>query len=150
MRINRFPKMAALQYKRALRLGFDEPHAKAIGIAEATKYAIFKNLSYKRRVASEKEAVVKKYKKPETLLDTTTYEIFKLQALDGWPFVGDKIYIDEDYDRYFMKWGDEVKSKIEEWAEEIIKKCNEKVLKSENKFFNECWKPYRDELSSIE
>ncbi|QCI28394.1 hypothetical protein [Caminibacter pacificus] len=150
MRINRFPKMAALQYKRALRLGFDEPHAKAIGIAEATKYAIFKNLSYKRRVASEKEAVVKKYKKPETLLDTTTYEIFKLQALDGWPFVGDKIYTDEDYDRYFMKWGDEVKSKIEEWAEEIIKKCDEKVLKSENKFFNECWKPHRDELSSVE
>ncbi|WP_457562987.1 hypothetical protein [Caminibacter pacificus] len=150
MRINRFPKMAALQYKRALRLGFDEPHAKAIGIAEATKYAIFKNLSYKRRVASEKEAVVKKYKKPETLLDTTTYEIFKLQALDGWPFVGDKIYTDEDYDKYFMKWGDEVKSKIEEWAEEIIKKCDEKVLKSENKFFNECWKPHRDELSSIE
>ncbi len=150
MRINRFPKMAALQYKRALRLGFDEPHAKAIGIAEATKYAIFKNLSYKRRVATEKEAVVKKYKKPETLLDTTTYEIFKLQALDGWPFVGDKIYTDEDYDKYFMKWGDEVKSKIEEWAEEIIKKCDEKVLKSENKFFNECWKPHRDELSSIE
>jgi len=150
MRINRFPKMAALQYKRALRLGFEEPHAKAIGIAEATKYAIFKNLSYKRRVASEKEAVVKKYKKPETLLDTITYEIFKLQALDGWPFVGDKIYTDEDYDRYFMKWGDEVKSKIEEWAEEIIKKCDEKVLKSENKFFNECWKPHRDELSSIE
>jgi len=150
MRINRFPKMAALQYKRALRLGFDEPHAKAIGIAEATKYAIFKNLSYKRRVATEKEAVVKKYKKPETLLDTTTYEIFKLQALDGWPFVGDKIYTDEDYDKYFMKWGDEVKSKIEEWAEEIIKKCDEKVLKSENKFFNECWKPHRDELNSVE
>jgi len=150
MRINRFPKMAALQYKRALRLGFDEPHAKALGIAEATKYAIFKNLSYKRRVENEKEAVVKKYKKAQTILDTAPYGIFKLQSLNGWPFVGDKIYTDEDYERYFMKWGDEIKAKIEEWAENIIKNCNEKVLKSENKFFNECWKPHRDELSSIE
>ncbi len=148
MRINRFPKMAALQYERALRLGFDELHAKAVGIAEATKYAIFKNLSHKKRVATEKEAVVKKYKKQESALDTTTYEVFKLQALDGWPFVGDKIYTDEDYDRYFQKWGD-VKRIIEKWANDIIKNCDEKILRSENKFFNECWKSHRDEPSSI-
>ena len=148
MIINRFPKMAALQYKRALKLGFDEKKAKAIGIAEATKYAIFKNLSYKRRVAKEKEAVVKKYKKPETKLDTKTYEVFKLQALDGWPFVGDKIYTDDDYERYFLRWGD-VKEIIEEWAENIIENCSEEILKNENKFFNECWKPHRDELSSV-
>ena len=150
MKINRFPKMAALQYKRALKLGFDEPHAKAVGIAEATKYAIFKNLSYKKRVATEKEAVVSKYRKKESALDDKTYEVFKLQALDGWPFVGDKIYTDEDYDRYFLRWGDEVKAKIEEWAENIVNTCDEKALKSENKFFNECWKTHRDELSSIE
>jgi len=47
MKINRFPKMAALQKFRALKLGFDLPTAEAIGIAEATKYAIFKNLSLK-------------------------------------------------------------------------------------------------------
>ncbi len=150
MRINRFPKMAALQYKRALKLGFDEKKAKAVGIAEATKYAIFKNLSQRKRVAAEKEAVVKKLKKPQTELDTKTYEIFKLHALDGWPFVKDKIYTDEDYERYFQRWGERVKNIIEEWAEGIVDTCDEKVLKSENKFFNECWKPHRDELSSIE
>ncbi len=148
MRINRFPKMAALQYKRALKLGFDEPHAKAIGIAEATKYAIFKNLSHKKRIAHEKEAIANKGKK-EISLDDKKYEIFKLQALDGWPFVGDRIYTDKDYDRYFLKWGDDIKLKIEKWALDIVDKCDEKILKNENKFFNECWKVHRDELKEL-
>ncbi len=37
MFINRFPKMAAMQKFRAMRLGFDEVLAEAIDIAEATK-----------------------------------------------------------------------------------------------------------------
>jgi len=149
MRINRFPKMAALQYKRALNLGFEDKIAKALGIAEATKYAIFKNLSQRKRVEAEKEAVEKKLQKPKTELDSETFEVFKLHALNGWPFVKDKIYTDEDYDKYFQRWGEDVKKLIEDWAENIVNSCDEKVLKSENKFFNECWKPHRDELSSI-
>jgi len=147
MRINRFPKMAALQKERAIALGFDEDIAKAIGIAEATKYAIFKNLSYKRRVVKEKETVQKEYK--GKTLDEETFKIFKLQAVDGWPIVGDKIYTNEDYDRYFLRFPEEVKQKIEEWARNIIKRCDKEILEKENKFFNECWKPHRDELSEI-
>jgi len=102
MKINRFPKMAALQYKRALKLGFDEEIAKAIGIAEATKYAIFKNLSYKKRAVKEKETVQKEYQGKKAL-DEETFKIFKLQAVDGLPIVGDKIYTSEDYERYLFK-----------------------------------------------
>jgi len=145
MKINRFPKMAALQYKRAKKLGFNEKLAKAIGIAEATKYAIFKNLSYKKRVENEKKAIKEIFNKNETALDSDVFKVFKLQSLDGLPFVGDKKYSDEDYDRYFIRFGKEIKDKIEKWAEDIIKDCNEKELKSENKFFNECWKKHRDE-----
>ncbi len=43
--VNRFPKMAALQKYRALKLGYPEDLAEAIGIAEALKYAIFKRLA---------------------------------------------------------------------------------------------------------
>ncbi len=144
MFINRFPKMAALQKYRALALGYEEPLAEAIGIAEATKYAIFKNLSYKGRTAKEREFLQKKF--PTKELDNTTFALFKLQALDGLPFVGNRVYTQEDYQRaIFMRWGDEVAKKIEEWAKNIIQKCPEEVLKSENKFFNECWKPHRDE-----
>jgi len=147
MKINRFPKMAALQKFRALKLGFDEDLAEAIGIAEATKYAIFKNLSYKKRVEKEKEEVFKKYK-GEKNLDDKTFEIFKLQALDSLPYVGGKVYTSEDYKRaVFLRFGEEIGKKIEEWAKNIIDSCDEVVLRRESKFFNECWKPHRDELS---
>ncbi len=147
MKINRFPKMAALQKFRALKLGFDKEIAEAIGIAEATKYAIFKNLSYKRRVAKEKEEVIKQYK-GEKQLDEKTFEIFKLQALDGLPYVGGKVYTSDDYKRaVFLRFGEDIGNKIEEWAKNIIENCDEDVLKKEAKFFNECWKPHRDELS---
>ncbi len=149
MKINRFPKMAALQKFRALKLGFDLEIAEAIGIAEATKYAIFKNLSYKKRVAKEKEEVFKEYQGKKEL-DDKTFEIFKLQALDGLPYVGGKVYTSEDYKRaVFLRFGEEIGKKIEEWAKNIIDNCDEEVLKKETKFFNECWKPHRDELSEV-
>ena len=149
MKINRFPKMAALQKFRALKLGYEEPLAEAIGIAEATKYAIFKNISHKKRVLQEKEEVFKRYEGKKEL-DEKTFEIFKLQALEGLPYVGGKVYTSDDYKKaVFLRFGEEIGKKIEEWAKNIIKNCDEKVLKSENKFFNECWKPHRDELSEI-
>jgi len=146
MFINRFPKMAALQKFRAMRLGYDETIAEAIGIAEATKYAIFKNLSYRRRKESEEEFVRKRLKKPIKALDEETFAIFKLQALDGLPFVGHKSYSSEDYKRaVLMRFGEEAGRKIEYWAKRIVDSCDEEVLKSEQKFFKECWKPHRDE-----
>ena len=147
MKINRFPKMAALQKFRALKLGFSKDLAEAIGIAEATKYAIFKNLSYKKRVEKEKEEVFKEYK-GEKNLDDKTFEIFKLQALNSLPYIGGKVYTSEDYKRaLFLRFGEEIGKKIEEWAKNIIDSCDEVVLRRESKFFNECWKPHRDELS---
>jgi preprotein translocase subunit Sss1 len=148
MKINRFPKMAALQRFRAERLGFDVNTAKAIGITEATKYAIFKNLSYKRRVEREKDEVKKTYLGKKNL-DEETFKIFKLQALDGLPFVGNKIYTAEDYDRYFSRFDEKIKETIEDWAKNLIETCDKNVLENETKFFNLCWKPHRDELSEV-
>ena len=145
MFINRFPKMTALQKFRALTLGYEEELAKAIGIAEATKYAIFKNLSYNRRKEQEIEALKKK-KIPPQKLDETTFATFKLQALEGLPFVGHRTYTALDYDRaIFGRWGEEVGSKIEAWAKAIVDSCDLDILQSERKFFEECWKPHRDE-----
>ncbi|BCD61798.1 hypothetical protein NitYY0826_C0661 [Nitratiruptor sp. YY08-26] len=146
MFINRFPKMAALQKFRAIALGFNEKIAEAIGIAEATKYAIFKNLSYRKRREKEREYVTKKLKKAPENLDEETFALFKLQALNGFPFVGEKTYTSEDYNRaVFMKFGEEAGKKIEEWAKNIIDSCDKALLENEQKFFNECWKPHRDE-----
>jgi preprotein translocase subunit Sss1 len=115
-------------------------------MAEATKYAIFKNLSYKRRI--EREEVKKTYLGKKNL-DAETFKIFKLQALDELPFIGNKVYTAEDYDRYFSKYGERVKAAIENWAKNLIETCDKSVLENETKFFNLCWKPHRDELSEI-
>ncbi len=146
MFINRFPKMAALQKFRALALGFEEKTAEAIGIAEATKYAIFKNLSYRKRREQEARELQKRYKRAPEELNEETYAIFKLQALDGLPFVGHRTYSAEDYQRaVFMRFGEEVGKSIENWAQRIIASCDKEVLQNERKFFDECWKPHRDE-----
>ncbi len=140
MRINRFPKMAALQKYRALRLGYPEEEAEAIGIAEALKYAIFKRLaqsSGKKETEKEKE---------EKNFDWEKYKIFKIASYRGKPYVGGKILTPQDYKReIFQKWGTDIGKKIEKWAEDIIKKVPEEYLKNEQKFFKEVWVPHRDE-----
>lgn len=143
MKINRFPKMAALQKYRALKLGYPKDLAEAIGIAEALKYAIFKRLAQTGTRYREEEE--KKAKEKENL-DWETFKTFKLAAYNGWPYVAGKIETPEDYKKeIFYKWGEETGKKIEEWAKKIIEKVPEDYLKNEQKFFREVWVPHRDE-----
>ena len=143
MLVNRFPKMAALQKYRALRLGYPEDLAEAIGIAEALKYAIFKRLAHsERRYRQEEE----KRKKKEEHLDWKTFKTFKLAAYNGWPYVAGKVETPEEYQKnIFWRFGEEGGKKIEQWAENIIKKVPKDYLKNEQKFFREVWVPHRDD-----
>ena len=144
MKINRFPKMAALQKFRALRLGYPEDLAEAIGIAEALKYAIFKKIAQYglKRYREEEE----KRKKEDVSLDWNTFKTFKLASYKGWPYVAGRVETPEDYKKeIFFKRGEKTGKKIEEWAEKIIKKVPEEYLKNEQKFFREVWVPNRDE-----
>ena len=143
MKVNRFPKMAALQKFRAIKLGYPEDLAEAIGIAEALKYAIFKRLAHSERKYHEEE---EKKKKPEIQLDWDTFKIFKLASYNGMPFVAGKVETPEDYKKeIYWKWGERTGKKIESWAKNIIEKVPEDFLKNEQKFFKEVWVPHRDE-----
>ncbi len=145
--------MAALQKFRALKLGYPEELAEAIGIAEATKYAIFKNLHRLRKEGKEEEAekLAPEYGSEKEKLDWKTFKTFKLAAKDGKPFVGGKIYTAEDYRRQiFKRWGEEGGRKIEEWAKRIIEETPEELLKNEQKFFNKVWKVHRDDPVEVE
>jgi hypothetical protein len=143
MKINRFPKMAALQKYRALKLGYPKDLAEAIGIAEALKYAIFKRLAHSERKYHQEE---EKKKKPEMELDWDSFKTFKIAAYNGWPIVAGKVETPEDYEKeIFWKWGEETGKKIEQWAKRIIDKVPEEYLKNEQKFFKEVWVPHRDE-----
>ncbi|SNZ10119.1 hypothetical protein SAMN06265182_1741 [Persephonella hydrogeniphila] len=144
MLVNRFPKMAALQKYRALRLGYPEDLAEAIGIAEALKYAIFKRLAHSERRYREEEE--KRKKKEIQSLDWERFKIFKLASYNGWPYVAGKVETPEEYRKnVFWRFGEEGGKKIEEWAEKIIQKVPEDYLKNEQKFFREVWVPNRDE-----
>ncbi|WP_457601426.1 hypothetical protein [Hydrogenivirga sp.] len=140
-KMNRFPKMAALQKFRALRLGYPEDVAEAIGIAEALKYAIFKRLAHtgkRYREAEERKGA----KKP---LDWDTFKVFELAAYEGKPFVAGRVKSSEDYRReLFYKWG-ERGNDIERWAEKIIESVPQEYLKDERRFFKEVWVPHRDD-----
>ncbi len=143
MKINRFPKMAALQKFRAMKLGYSEDIAEAVGIAEALKYAIFKRLAHSPTRYREEEE--KKAKYPENI-DWERFKIFKLAAYQNKPFVAGKVLTSEDYKKeIFGKWGEEIGKKIEEWAKNIIDKTPKEFLENEQKFFREVWVPHRDD-----
>ncbi len=143
MKVNRFPKMAALQKFRALKLGYDKDLAEAIGIAEALKYAIFKRMAQSPKTYQEAE---EKKKTEEVNLDWNTFKIFKLAAKDGLPYVGGKVETSKDYQKeIFSKWGEEGGQKIEEWAKNVIEKTPEELLTDEQKFFKKVWVPHRDD-----
>jgi hypothetical protein len=106
MKINRFPKMTALQKFRALKLGYPEEEAEAIGIAEATKYAIFKNAvwskSYQEKEEKSFEELIGEASRKKTVLpglDWGKYKPFKIASKDGKPFVGGKVFTSSDYKR---------------------------------------------------
>lgn len=143
MKINRFPKMAALQKFRAIKLGYSEDMAEAIGIAEALKYAIFKRLAHS--ISKYKKEEEKKAKYPENI-NWERFKIFKLAAFKDKPYVAGRILTSEDYKKeIFWKWGGEIGKKIEKWAKDIINKTPKELLENEQKFFKEIWVPYRDD-----
>jgi hypothetical protein len=145
MIINRFPKMAVLQKYRALKLWYPENLAKAIWIAEATKYAIFKNLALSKRENIEKKLVsTGKVKSYEELQKLKFDDVFKIHFKDWRPFVWWKIFKDTDYDRYFSRFTDEINERLENWAKDIIENVNDEILKNEQKFFKEVWVKVRD------
>ena len=146
MKINRYPKMAVLQKYRALKLWYDEKLAKAIWIAEATKYAIFKNFALSRRENIEKKLISTwKVSSYEEVKSMNFDDNFKIHLKDGWPFVWGKIFKDVDYDRYFSRFPEDVVEKLENWWRLIIDNVDESLLKNESKFFNNVWKKVRDE-----
>ena len=146
MKINRFPKMAVLQRFRAEKLWYEPKLAKAIGIWEATKYAIFKNFALSRRENIEKKLISSWKVSSEKEVSTLNFDDnFKIHLKNSWPFIWWKIFTDQDYDRYFSRFSPEINERLETWARNIISSVDEALLENESKFFNQVWKKVRDE-----
>jgi len=138
--------MAVLQKLRAEKLGYNKDLAKAIWIAEATKYAIFKNIWWFTRKTIEKKLIdtgkIQTYKDFEKM---NFDENFKLHFKDWWPFVWGKIFTPANYDTYFHKFSPDILERLEAWWKQVLQDIPEEILKNESKFFNQVWKPHRDD-----
>ena len=139
-KIGRFPKMMVLQYERAKALGYNENNAKAIGYAQALKYAIFKNTS---RIRIPTHKFQSKSSKAQNF---EVHPIFKLYMIAGMPYVGGKIVKPEKFDfelnkRFVPGLGEVLKN----WAKEIISHTPKEILENEQKFFKNVWIKVRDD-----
>ena len=138
-KLNRFPKMVALQKERAVKLGFDTEFAKAIGFAEAKKYAIFSRRGggYTSR---------KKSKNNKSYISNNSLREFRL-TLDnsGFPIVANQTITPKDYDEYMRRFDLSTLQVLETWAQKLLEKTSSEVLRNETRFFNNVWKLHRDD-----
>ena len=140
--MNRFPKMAYLQYARACQLDYPVWQAKAIGMAEAKKYAMFKNARYvpvprNKKTSSRKSLLYLLYK------ENPHFKLFVDN--EGYPVVGKQRVTDEDFDKYMKRFDFRTIRRLEAWAFSIVKPLRREILENESKFFNHVWKPHRDD-----
>jgi len=141
--MNRFPKMAYLQYARAYQLNYSIWQAKAIGMAEAKKYAMFKNARYvpvpkKRQQTNPKKSLLYMFYKENP--------IFRLFFnSEGYPVIANKPITEADFDKYMRRFDHRTLNRLEAWAFSIVKSLKKELLENESKFFNYVWKPHRDD-----
>ena len=138
-KLNRFPKMAVLQKERAVKLGFGTEFAKAIGFAEAKKYAIFS-----RR--GEGYTSRKKSKNSKNYISNNSLREFRLAlGNSGFPVVANQTITSKDYDDYMRRFDLSTLQALEAWAQNLLEKTPSEVLRNETKFFNNVWKLHRDD-----
>jgi len=148
IKLNRFPKMMILQYCRALKLGYSEKLAKAIGYAQALKYAIYKNRAFSYYKKSKKENIKNNNQnyKIEQFENFKVDENFKLTFIDNLPFVGKKKITESEFEKECLRKGidNEILENMKRFYFNVLNNCEETLLKNENKFFNKVWKEIRD------
>jgi len=150
-KLGRFPLMVLFQYMRAYLLGYSKEQAKAIGYAQAVKYAIFKNIGGRRRTGksngfSQAESKIAEINQKAQYIKNKTFNI-TFTADNKWPIISNKIITDKDFDNYFKSFDKNLINKYLIKIHEILKEHNRKDLEVETRFYNNIWKFYRDTLT---
>jgi len=148
VKLSRFPKMVMMQYIRAKLLGYPEDVAKAIGYAQALKYAIFKNTGGRRnsrrksvsnnQTQTNKSITVQKDNINKTFRITFTPD-------NKWPTISNKTITNKDFVEYFKSFNKDIVDKLYNWALDRVSKYDKRDLEVETRFFNNVWKNHRDE-----
>lgn len=150
-RVGRFQVMAVLQSARAEVLGLSEDKAKSWGLNRAIFYAAAKRGAF--RAAGRPPTGRVKAKAEEKGRPERTFHLGNEMAYQGkrgrylWFAIGNEVQTPEDYDRQITRrFGD---AYPEAWREalDIVRDYAKETLKSQRGFYEEVYKPRRDDLA---
>lgn len=151
--VGRFQVMAILQAARASYLGLSEELSKSWGLNRAIFYAAakrgFKTFRMKRPVGGiPRVGIAKRYQPKEEVFQLGDEMAYRVKKGDTLYFtIGGEAQTEEDFDRQIAsRFAEEYQNAWNE-ALKIIKKHPKSILLSQNEFFQQAYKPIRDELS---
>ena len=151
MKVGRFQVMATLQAARAKQLGLPVTLAKSWGLNRAIFYAAakrgFKEKKVPRRLPEEieKKPVVKK-RETYFLGDDMAYTSKKGRRF--YFTIGGELQTESGFKRQIESRFGETFSEAWKESVEIVKQYPREVLLSQNGFFQEIYRPRRDELAA--
>jgi hypothetical protein len=152
MAVGRFQVMAVLQAARAVILGLAEPSAKSWGLNRAIFYAAAKRgFRAKPPMPRPKDEITAKplveTKEAFLLGDEMAYKAQKETGVLYF-IMGDKVQTEDDFRRQIEA---RFSGNFEQaWSEalEIVRQFDKVVLLSQKRFFEQVYKPNRDNLAS--
>jgi hypothetical protein len=151
MKVGRFQVMAILQAARAKQLGLSLREAKSWGLNRAIFYAAAKR-GFKGKVIqsrSREEISKKPLEKRRAAYFLGDEMAYRSKAGNKFYFtIGKTLQTESDYHRQIMKRFGEVYSKAWTEALHIVRQCPDEILLSQNSFFQNVYKPRRDELAA--
>ena len=151
MKAGRFQVMAILQAARAKQLGLPLREAKSWGLNRAIFYAAakrgFKGKPIQSRNLKEiSKKPVERRRAAYFLGDEMAYS--SKTGSELYFTIGETLQTESDYQRQIMKRFDHIYSKAWKEALQIIRQYPREILLWQNSFFQDVYKPRRDELSA--
>ena len=141
--------MAILQAARAKQLGLPLTEAKSWGLNRAIFYAAakrgFKGKPFKTRSHEEIAKPVERRRSAYFLGDELAYSSRAGSKL--YFTIGKTLQTESDYQRQIMKRFNPIYSKAWKEALQVVRQYPKETLLSQNGFFQEVYKPRRDELA---
>lgn len=143
--------MAILQAARAKQLGLPLRDAKSWGLNRAIFYAAAKR-GFKGKVIqgrSREEISKKPLERRRAAYFLGDEMAYRSKTGDKFYFtIGEKLQTESDYQRQIMKRYGEIYSKAWTEALHIVRQFPDEILLSQNSFFQNVYKPRRDELAA--
>ncbi|RLE55712.1 MAG: hypothetical protein DRJ30_03285 [Candidatus Methanomethylicota archaeon] len=145
-RVGRFQIMALLQAARYYVLTGNLEKAKSFGLNRAIFYAWAKYHGRERRYrrTPSKPSTLKTVEEGRRIVEIGNEPVFT--SPNGWFIIGNAEQLPADYDREIVKKIEKIIPYEQAWKKALnyIKSFPLKILKDQQKFFNEVYKPVRD------